>query len=287
MLDPTHSDYPILSQIKADIEARLGAKPSKVFGEGILEAVDFVLDPQRTGRTEIDDLDRVEKAFIGLKVEHFVRDMLGADAGVRDLRLGDFNVDIKNTIRKSRSWMIPKETYLPEEPVLLIASDPKARTSSMGLMMARDAYLSAENRDKKRGVKAEARAFILWIMEDHPWPPSRWDGLDMDRFRDLRINVNKGADRAAAFFKENLNRPTHRSVLLSLLHDQYDPMKRLRGNGGARDELKHAGIALMSKHYGGKVLESIGRPIGPDEFIAFRPTRKREINLLREKGHLI
>jgi len=286
MLDATHPDFPLLSRVTKDVKTRLGKRPSAAFAERILEAVDFVLDPQRTGRTVIDDLDRVEKTFIGLKVEHFVRDMLDAPSGMRDLRLGDLDVDIKNTIRRSRTWMIPQETYSREEPVLVIASDAKARTSSMGVLIARDAYLGAQNRDRKRAVLASAQASILWIIEDMAWPASRWDGLDMVRFRELRSSVKKGADRAAAFFQENLDRPTHRSVVLALLHDQYDPMKRLRGNGGARDELRAAGIALLSKRYDRKLLEQIGRPIQRDEFVAVRPTEAAHVDLLRQNGKI-
>lgn len=286
MLDWTHPDYPTLSRIAKDVKARLGRRPAEAFAGRILEAVDFVLDPQRTGRTEIDDLDRVEKTFIGLKVEHFVRDMLDAPSGIRDLRLGDLDVDIKNTIRRSRTWMIPFETYSREEPVLVIASDAKARTSSMGVLIARDAYLGAPNRDRKRAVLAAARSEVLWIIEDMTWPVSRWDGLDMGRFRELRSSIRKGSDRAAAFFRENLERPTHRSVVLALLHDQYDPMKRLRGNGGARDELRADSIALLSTRYDRSLLKQMKRPAEKDEFIAVRPANATERSLLRERGKI-
>lgn len=286
MLDWNHPDYPTLSRIAKDVKARLGRRPAEAFAGRILEAVDFVLDPQRTGRTEIDDLDRVEKTFIGLKVEHFVRDMLDAPSGIRDLRLGDLDVDIKNTIRRSRTWMIPFETYSREEPVLVIASDAKARTSSMGVLIARDAYLGAPNRDRKRAVLAAARSEVLWIIEDMTWPVSRWDGLDMGRFRELRSSIRKGSDRAAAFFRENLERPTHRSVVLALLHDQYDPMKRLRGNGGARDELRADSIALLSTRYDRSLLKQMKRPAEKDEFIAVRPANATERSLLRERGKI-
>jgi hypothetical protein len=183
--------------------------------------------------------------------------------------------------------MIPFETYSREEPVLLIASDAKARTSSIGVMVARDAYLGARNRDLKRSVIASARSSILWIAEDMPWPASRWEGLDMDRFLELRSNGEKGEDRAAAFFRENLERPTHRSVVMALLHDQYDPMKRLRGNGGARDSLKREGIALLSKRYGGQLLERFGRKINKDEFIAIRPSDPALTDVLRRDGKIV
>ncbi|WP_454714568.1 NaeI family type II restriction endonuclease [Caulobacter segnis] len=287
-LHKTHPDYAALNPIAREVSSRLGRRGAKrTFAECVLHAVDFVLDASATGRTEIDELDRVEKTFIGLKVEHFIRDMLDVSPGARDLRIGDTDVDIKNTIRRSRAWMIPYETYSRDEPVLLIASDAKARRSSMGLMIARPEYLGAPNRDQKRPVLAASQAHILWIVQDMPWPASRWEGIDMVRFRELRAMIEKGEDRAAAFFREHLERPTHRSVVMALLHDQYDPMKRLRGNGGARDQLSADGIALLSNRYGGKLVKELGRSIDKDEFIAIVARNPDEAEALRSAGKIV
>ena len=290
-LDPSHPDFDMTSRIADAIVSRLGSSIEGVLAERIVGAVDFVLDPVRTGRTEVHQLDRVEKTFIGLKVEHMIRDMLDVLPGPRDLRIDGINVDVKNTIRRTRDWMIPLETYQHEEPVLLIASDPKARTSSMGVMMARHGYLGAENRDRKRRVLASAHANIRWIVQDLPWPSSRWQGIDMERFRELRAERGPrgqpaGGRRAARFFRENIGRPVHRSVVMALLHDQYDPMKRLRGNGGARDYLAPEGIAILSRHYDRLLVEKLGLQIGRDEFIAIRPTTPSARALLRKAGKI-
>lgn len=106
----------------------------------------------------------------------------------------------------------------------------------------------------------------------------------MVRFRELRATVKTGSDRAAAFFRENLDRPTHRSVVTALLHDQHDPLKRLRGGGGARDKLRGEGVALLSKHYGGALARALGRPIKEDEFVAIRPSTLQEAEHLRSAG---
>lgn len=280
-LHPSHPDLPRLQLVVRAIAKRLGPNPEAAFVERILAAVDFVLDPARTGRTEIKDLDRVEKTFVGLKVEHQIRDFLGAKPGARDLDLDGISVDIKNTVRQYRAWMIPVETYSRREPVLLIASNAKARTSSMGVMIAHPEYLGAPNRDQKRPVLAAAHAHILWICDNVPWPPSRWEGLDMVRFRQLREDKRSGGKRAADFFRENLGRRIHRSVVTSLLHEQYDPMKRLRGNGGARDFLGPQGIAILSRHYDQQLVTAFGLMIGRDEFMSVRPATPAHEALLR------
>jgi hypothetical protein len=282
----THRDYPTLIRIAADVSERLGKHPGTAFAEGVVDAIDFVLDPQRTGRTEISQLDQVEKTFIGLKVEHFIRDLLDLPASVRDLRIAGLEVDVKNTVGRSRDWMIPLETYRAREPVLLIASNPDARVSSMGVMVADLKYLGAPNRDRKRRVLSSSNKHILWIVEDSPWPKSRWEGLEMARFQELRVGKESGQVRTAAFFRENPWRATHRSVIVALLHGHYDPLKRIRGGGGARDILKHEGVALLSSTYGGDLLAELGQPIGEDEFIAVIPRTPEEFRLLRAAGKI-
>jgi hypothetical protein len=264
------SDAELLEAVRADIVARLGTRDLAVeLSERVLQAVEFVLDPVRTGRTKIVQLDNVEKTFIGLKVEHFVRDLFDAPKGVRDLVLAGHDVDVKNTVGARWCWMIPPESFRTAEPCLLIAANDHKRLCWMGLIRTRDEYLGAPNRDGKRAVKASAFGNILWLVEAQPWPADRWLGIDMARFRELRGDIKYGSPRAAVFFSENLRRPIHRSVVLALLHDQLDPMKRLRGNGGAKDLLRSQGIALVSGNYFNGVLEQLGLPrIGNDEHIA-------------------
>lgn len=263
----------------------MGARPADAFVRVMTEAIEFVLDPVRTGRTLIADLDNVEKTFVGLKIEHYIRDLLDAPKGVRDLELLGHDVDIKNTVSRSWSWMIPPETYRAEEPVILLAADEDERRSWMGLMLARDQYLGAPNRDGKRGVLASAYSNILWLSPGVGWPKSRWAGLDMKRFRELR-QIKVGKVRAAMFFAENQRRITHRSVLVTLLFDQQDPMKRLRANGGAPDVLLPKGIALLSGRYNAPVAKHFGFDLGTDEFVALTPANAEELALLQVTGEL-
>jgi hypothetical protein len=269
-MDKTHPDYPLLKQIADSI-----LKRSKG-GEGlrlhlptlIADAMEFVIDPIRTARTTIADLDKVEKTFVGLKIEHFFRDFLDLPIGIRDLRIDGVDLDIKNTV--GATWMIPQETYRHEEPCLLIASASGGNSCSLGLMLARDAYLTKPNRDKKRGVSKGGRNNILWMVERQPLPKSRWGGLDMERFRELR-KLKGGARRAAQFFRENIGRLVHRSVLHALLFDQKDYMKRLRENGGARDLLLADSIALLSDTFdSGEMIARGVAPPGPGYWIAMK-----------------
>lgn len=271
-LDEKHADYPVLSRIRDAILQRTEGISGlrERLPALITDAVEFVIDPVHTARTKIADLDKVEKTFVGLKIEHFFRDYLDLPKGLRDLKIDGFDLDIKNTV--GATWMIPPETYRQEEPCLLIASAAKNGSCSLGLMIARDSYLTKPNRDNKRGVSRFGRQHILWLVEQAQLPPSRWEGINMIRFRELRQQKG-GTRRAAIFFRENLGRRIHRSIIQALLFDQDDYMKRLRENGGARDILGPEGILLLSGAYdSAKIAELELIPIAADEFIAIRVT---------------
>lgn len=108
ILDQKHQDYPELAKIRDGIFSRIGGpeKLTKHLPSLIKDAVDFVLDPVRTARTEVAELDRVEKTFIGLKIEHYLRDWLDVPKGIRrDICVDGVDVDIKNTV--GSTWMIP------------------------------------------------------------------------------------------------------------------------------------------------------------------------------------
>jgi len=265
-----HQDYPVLNRIRSAIFSRAGGEESLLSQFPLLlqDAIDFVLDPVHTARSAVRDLDNVEKTFIGLKIEHFVRDFLDVPKGLRDLRIDGLDVDVKNTV--GGTWMIPPETYRNEEPCLLIAIADDERKCWMGLMLARSEYLGAleGNRDGKRSVLKKGKENILWIVEGIKLPASRWVDIDMEVFRKLR-NIKGGTKRAAEFFRLNRQKIIHRSIVQALLFDQRDYMKRLRGNGGARDLLASEGILLLSGAYDKTRIEQFfGRPVSRDEFIA-------------------
>lgn len=281
---PGHPDFEDLERIRNSICQIAGGEDAiqSAFPQAVRDAIDFVLDPIRTGRTELSELDNVEKTFVGLKIEHYVRDFLGAPKGIRDLVIGNRDVDIKNTL--DNSWMIPPETYRDEGPCLVINSKEGESRCWMGVMLAKEKYLNAPNRDGKRGVKAGAVSNVLWLVEGAEFPPSVWRAFNMAAFRELR-EVQPGTARAAEFFRQNLGTVVPREVAEALLFDQKDPMKRLRGNQGARDVLKPEGIALLSGTYGNKVLEALGKPrLAGDEFIAIAPRSPEENAILVTLG---
>jgi hypothetical protein len=283
VVKPGHQDFDILNKIAHALLARAGGpeRLAERFPELIREAIDFVLDPVRTARTKMSELDSIEKTFVGLKIEHVVRDMLDVPKGLRDLVIDGIDVDIKNTI--GDTWMIPPETYRTEDVCLVVASEEATHRCWLGLLMARDAYLNAPNRDQKRSVASGAFQNILWLVNGAPYPKSHWANINMDRFREIR-KIRGGTNRAVEFFSENLRFPVHRIVVQSLLL-QHDYMKRLRANGGARDVLQRRGIALLSGIYDSGLIRELHLPgISSEEMIAVAPKDAVEEAMMRQRG---
>ncbi len=284
---PNHPDYPELKRIADIIVSRAGGhqRLEAEFPLMVREVIDSIIDPARTGRTRFDDLVNVEKTFIGLRLEHVIRDMIDVPSGLRDLVIDGMDVDVKNTVRDT--WTIPPETYRDEEPCILIRSNETTLRCWLGVIFARDAYLtSGANRDGKRSISASGRDNILWILDGIPYPAGHWEGIDTQRFRELR-EIRGGARRVSTFLRENLGVKIHRSVVQALLYDQLDYMKRIRGNGGARDLLGPEGIAVLSGTYDSDLARELGYGVLlRDEVLAVRPKNDQQANLLRRSGFI-
>lgn len=194
------------------------------------------------------------------------------------------DVDIKNTVVKN--WSIPQETYRGSEPCLLMAVNDDDYTCSLGLIVAKPGYLhlGKGNRDTKKGVSKEGFKHIRWLVAEEPFPPSRFAGFDMARFRELRKEL-AGNERAAQFFRENLFRVVHRDVVHALLFDQYDYMKRIRAGGGAPDTLGHENIVILIGTYtkDRALAATLGvANLARDEVVGVKPRSQAEWQALKD-----
>lgn len=144
-----HVDYPNLSEIRAEIFRCAGGQGEfeQYVPKLLRECIDDVIQTPRTRRRSYAELEKVEKTYIGTRVEIMLRSWLGLPKGKLDVVVANQDVDIKNTL--GANWMIPTEAF--GHACILIGADEKKSKCYVGLIFIREAYLSAsENKDKKK-----------------------------------------------------------------------------------------------------------------------------------------
>ncbi len=108
---------------------RSQARFDERFAAAIRQSLDEVFDGQRTGRYRLEQLSKVEKTYIGTKVEIVVQDAFGLERGRRlDYMVDEQEVDAKWSMT-SGGWMIPTEA-VGELCLCLTANDNPVGVSS-------------------------------------------------------------------------------------------------------------------------------------------------------------
>ncbi|MCF2907010.1 hypothetical protein L1285_01460 [Pseudoalteromonas sp. DL2-H2.2] len=217
----------------SDLEAIVG---------GILRnSLDEVIDMPRTNRYSIEELEKTEKTYIGTKVEIVFRDTFGLEKGRKlDLLIGEKDVDVKNTI--GSNWTIPSEAV--DEICILLLSNDRKSSFQFGLLICRDRVLNkGKNRDGKRTISKEGKNEILWLVKDGQLPRNFFLHLGDDDRREI-LEPKGGSTRLANLFRRFQNELIGRR-LVECVAQQKDYMKRIRGNGGARDILALEGLTVL------------------------------------------
>ena len=238
-------------------------------------AFDLLLDGQHTGRYRWDQLHKTEKTHAGTLVEIGLQREFGlADGTALDYSIAGVEVDCKFSYR-SGGWMIPPEAegYL----LLLVQASDEEGTWSAGLVRARDVYLTeAGNRDHKRTLNDAGRGAIEWLAWHAPLPENALLRLP-ERDTAAILGCATGQQAVNELFRRALGRRISRTVVATVAR-QEDYMKRVRGGGGARDQLRGEGIVIFGDYAGHQELAAaLGLPSpGPGEFVSARLTRRGE-----------
>lgn len=239
-------------------------------GNVIRRSVDEVIDMPRSQRYSLDHIEKTEKTYIGTKVEILFRHQFNLPKGKKlDLKILDHEVDIKNTI--GTSWMIPQEAI--NEYCLLIKINDKKGIFSIGIVFCKKENLtSGTNRDKKHSISSGNNS-ILWIGRDIPMQVNFFESLSPEiclQLTDLNIS---GAERIRRLCRLVPNTIFSRYII-ECIAQQKDPLKRMRGNGGARDIMSKEGIYVLSGKYDKDKLKNYGfDKVGPEEWVAVHPSK--------------
>jgi hypothetical protein len=232
-------------------------------------ALDMLLDGQHTGRYRWDQLHKTEKTHAGTLVEIALARSLGlADGTVLDYTIAGADVDCKFSYRLG-GWMIPPEA--DGKLLLLVQASDEDSTWSAGLLRAVAEHLSAGgNRDGKRALNDRGRAAVRWLRARAPLQENALIRLP---HRDVAaiFAAGSGQQRVNELFRRAQRMRVSRTVVATVaMQDDY--MKRVRGGGGARDQLRAEGIVIFGDYAGDQALAAalgLPRP-GPGEFVSAR-----------------
>lgn len=210
------------------------------FAAAIRQSFDEVFDGQRTGRYRIEQLGKVEKTYIGTKVEIVVQDEFGLQRGRRlDYLVDEQEVDSKWSM-KSGGWMIPTEA-VGELCLCLTANDNRSEFQ-VGIVRAGDALLKAGlNKDKKRRLNDDGLSAMTWLVSRGDLAENLLLHLD-DGTRDSILNpAFSGQRRVNELFRLVQQRIVRREVVLTVAR-QDDGPKRVRD---ARKALRAEGVIVL------------------------------------------
>jgi hypothetical protein len=232
-------------------------------------ALDMLLDGQHTGRYRWDQLHKTEKTHAGTLVEiALARSLRLADGAALDYTIAGADVDCKFSHRVG-GWMIPPEA--DGQLMLLVQASDEDGTWSAGLVRAVEENLRpAGNRDGKRALNDRGRAAVRWLHARAPLQENVLIRLP-DRDVDAIFAAASGQQRVNELFRRAQRMRVSRTVVATVaMQDDY--MKRVRGGGGARDQLRAEGIVIFGDYAGDQVLAAalgLPRP-GPGEFVSAR-----------------
>jgi hypothetical protein len=285
-LPSDHPDFDDLSRLESQLLEAVGGK--QVFEERLRSffrsAIDEVIDTARTGRFTLAELEKTEKTYLGTKFEILLRDWLQVPRGVMlDLLIGGQEVDVKSTTGGGSGWMIPPEAV--DQLCILLRVNESASLCAVGLARARRAYLRpGVNRDAKTGFSAAGTRNIWWMALDFPYTPNFWSTISAET-RNWIMAPPGGTKKVARLFETCLETPFSRVVIASIAA-QDDFMKRLRRNGGARDDLGPKGIAILYSESDRSLMLRLGIAVGKREFVSYRAKNEIEAELLRAAGRI-
>jgi hypothetical protein len=239
------------------------------FGQAIRESIDAVIDTPNTGRWDLEQCDRVEKSYLGFKVENVVRGNWDLPLGQHGMDYSIDGVDVDCKWSKNfGGWQIPMEAV--DHICLLVWSSEKTNELAVGLLRTHDEILVGGNQDKKRNIQSpHGRSRIRWIVDrGSHLPPNFLLHLTPDD-RAAILSQRGGEARAAELFRrcEGVVIPRH---TVDAIGQQTDSARRARA---VRSQLKEAGWEILNGTWisDRRRAQELGGPIPkPGEWVSLR-----------------
>ena len=242
------------------------------FAVAIRQSFDEVFDGQRTGRFRLEQLSKVEKTYIGTKVEIVVQAEFGLQRGRRlDYLIDEHEVDSKWSMT-SGGWMIPTEAV--GELCLCLTANDNASTFQVGIVRAGDARLrTSENKDKKRRLNDDGLSAMTWLVNPGELAENLLLHIDEHIRGSVLSDSLSGQGRVTQLFRCVPQRIVRREVVLTVAQ-QDDGPKRVRD---ARKALQPEGVIVLGHQQSHpRTAASLGLPVPPKgSWISCRVVRDR------------
>ena len=208
------------------------------FAAAIRQSFDEVFDGQRTGRYRLEQLSKVEKTYIGTKVDIVVQDEFGLQRGRRlDYLVDDQEVDYKWSM-KSGGWMIPTEAV--GELRLCLTANDNTPSFRVGIVRASDALLKAgQNQGRKRRLNDDGLSAMTWLVDQGVLAENLLLHLDEQTRGSILNDAHSGQRRVTQLFRLVQQRIVRREVVLTVARQG---TKRVRD---ARNDLRAEGIIVL------------------------------------------
>ncbi|MEV6043586.1 NaeI family type II restriction endonuclease [Streptomyces xanthochromogenes] len=208
------------------------------FSSALRQSIDEVLDGQRTGRYDVDDLEKTEKTYLGTKVEIVCRAEFGLGHGEKmDYRVSGVEVDSKFSL--TGQWMIPREAM--GHICLLMAADDKKSTFSSGLVEISEGILTrGGNQDGKRSISKSGRDSIRWLFRGSHLRENLILQLDPGT-RNAIMSIAAGQGRVDELFRSVQGKVVDRNAVVTA-GKQLDAPKRVRDS---RKRLASEGVIIL------------------------------------------
>lgn len=233
------------------------------------DTLDQLYDGQRTGRYKWDQLHKTEKTHCGTLVEiNMQREFKFADGEKLDYKISNTEVDCKYSQRLG-GWMIPVEAR--GELCMVIWADDGRSVWTMGLVRAlKEMLTKGGNRDRKATLSQAGMSTVRWLFQESELPPNvllQIPESDVDHIMEPR----SGAERIRRLFRTVQGQRIGRGVVATVAQ-QADYMKRIRGNGGARSQLREEGIIILGQYEAHReIARQLGLPVpGKGESVSVR-----------------
>ncbi|MFD7336520.1 NaeI family type II restriction endonuclease [Streptomyces violascens] len=208
------------------------------FSNVLRQSIDEVLDGQRTGRYDINKLEKTEKTYLGTKVEIVCRAEFDLGYGAEmDYCVSGVEVDSKFSL--TGQWMIPREAM--GHICLVMAANDKKSTFKVGLVkISEDILTKGGNRDGKRSISKAGRESIHWLFEDSRLRENLILQLDPE-IRSMVMSTAAGQGRVDQLFMNVQGRVVDRNAVVTAGR-QLDAPKRVRDS---RKRLAPEGVIIL------------------------------------------